>query len=102
MLPDHAANCITPRRHNPPMTDTPPQAMPTPGAQNHSTDARLIDLEIKASFLEDTVDQLDSALARQQQQIEALMREVLQLRAQWTSTAPEAAGNPRDELPPHY
>ena len=84
------------------MTDTPPHAIPTLPAQNHSTDARLIDLEIKASFLEDTVDQLDSALARQQQQIEALLREVLHLRSQWASAAPEGGRNPRDELPPHY
>lgn len=80
------------------MTDNPPQA-PT---DQLASESRLTALEIKASFLEDTVDQLDSALARQQQQIDALLREVLQLRTQWASAAPESGRNPRDELPPHY
>ncbi len=80
------------------MTDNPPQAP----ADKLASESRLTALEIKASFLEDTVDQLDSALARQQQQIDALLREVLQLRTQWASAAPESGRNPRDELPPHY
>ena len=80
------------------MTNNPPQAPD----DKLASESRLTALEIKASFLEDTVDQLDSALARQQQQIDALLREVLQLRTQWASAAPESGRNPRDELPPHY
>ena len=64
---------------------------------------RLIDLEIKASFTEDLVDQLNEVLVRQQRQIDALLREVADMRQQ----APEDPGEPafkslRDELPPHY
>ena len=62
---------------------------------------RLTELEIKASFAEDLLDQLNLLVYRQQQQIDALAAQVAQLRQQ----APEgqgAARNLRDELPPHY
>jgi SlyX protein len=63
---------------------------------------RLTELEIKASFTEDLVDQLNLIITRQQDQIDALLREVAALRQQ----APEA-GAPvfrslMDDLPPHY
>ena len=66
-------------------------------------DQRLTDLEIKASFTEELLDQLNEVVVRQQRQIDALLREVADLRQQ----APEDPGaNPfrslRDELPPHY
>lgn len=70
---------------------------------NAQTEQRLMDLEIKASFNEDLVEQLNQVVFRQQQQIDALVREVSQLRQQLpepgTGGAPR---NPRDELPPHY
>ena len=66
-------------------------------------DQRLTDLEIKASFTEVLLDQINDVVVRQQRQIDALLREVADLRQQ----APEDPGaNPvrslRDELPPHY
>lgn len=66
-------------------------------------DQRLTDLEIKASFTEELLDQLNEVVVRQQRQIDALLREVANLRQQ----APEDPGaNPfrslRDDLPPHY
>ncbi|SFC49520.1 SlyX protein [Polaromonas sp. OV174] len=70
----------------------------------HSNDIekRLTDLEIKASFNEDLLDQLNLVIVRQQQQLDSLIRELTQLRQQ----APEAeAGRfsrAVDELPPHY
>ena len=57
---------------------------------------RLTQLEIKASFLEDQVEQLDAVVARQQQQIDLLARELQRLREQ----QPEAT--PLNERPPHY
>jgi len=57
---------------------------------------RLTQLEIKASFLEDQVEQLDAVVARQQQQIDLLARELQRLREQ----QPEAM--PLNERPPHY
>jgi len=72
-------------------------------AMQHDTDHRLTDLEIKASYTEDLLDQLNLVIYRQQQEIDALARTVALLRQQM----PEAGGgagerNLRDELPPHY
>lgn len=69
----------------------------------HSTDQRLIDLEIKISFTEDLVDHLNQIVARQQQQIDLLLREVARLQQQTDSpSAQPAFRSLRDELPPHY
>ncbi|SFE36511.1 SlyX family protein [Paracidovorax wautersii] len=72
-------------------------------AEPHPTEQRLTELEIKASYTEDLLDQLNLVIYRQQQEIDALARTVAQLRQQM----PEAGGgagarNLRDELPPHY
>lgn len=70
-------------------------------ADHDNTAQRLTDLEVKASFAEDLVDQLEQIIVRQQQQIDMLIRQVAELRQ------PQAGGdgigrNVRDELPPHY
>ena len=62
---------------------------------------RLTELEIKASFAEDLVDELNLLVARQQDQIDWLRREVAALRRAAPTEAPGAARDPRDELPPH-
>lgn len=62
---------------------------------------RIIDLEIKASFAEDTVEQLNQVVVRQQTQIDRLIRELVELRDR-ASAEPGAARTLRDELPPHY
>ncbi len=66
------------------------------------TDRRLTDLEVKASFMEDLVDQLNSVVVRQQGQIDALVRELLQLRQHAPADEPGGFRSLRDELPPHY
>lgn len=48
----------------------------------NNTDQRLTDLEIKASFTEDLLDQLNQIIVRQQEEIAMLIREVGQLRQQ--------------------
>jgi SlyX protein len=63
---------------------------------------RLTDLEIKASFTEDTVEQLNAVIVRQQAQIDLLIRELTELRRQAAATEPGGPRNLRDELPPHY
>jgi SlyX protein len=65
-------------------------------------DQRLTDLEIKASFTEDLVEQLNQTIYQQQQQIEALIREVHQLRQQVPDGGTGGFRSLRDELPPHY
>ncbi|MES2889414.1 MAG: SlyX family protein [Pseudomonadota bacterium] len=67
----------------------------------HDIDRRLTDLEVKASFTEDTVDLLNQVVIRQQQQIDSLLLDLAHLRAQLPSSD-GAARNLRDELPPHY
>ncbi|WP_295978270.1 SlyX family protein [uncultured Variovorax sp.] len=67
------------------------------------TAERVTELEIKASYAEDMLDQLNMTIYRQQQQIDRLILQVTQLKEQIQSSGQEAAaGNPRDELPPHY
>jgi SlyX protein len=63
---------------------------------------RITDLEIKASFAEDTVEQLNAVVVRQQAQIDRLVRELVELRRQAAAAEPGGPGRPRDELPPHY
>lgn len=68
----------------------------------NNIDQRLTELEIKASFTEDLLDQLDQVIARQQKQIDALARELAELRQRGSDSVGAAARNLRDDLPPHY
>jgi len=64
---------------------------------------RITELEIKASFAEDTVEQLNAVVVRQQEQIDRLVRELVELRNRATAAAePDGVRGLRDELPPHY
>jgi SlyX protein len=68
----------------------------------HNTDQRLTELEIKASFTEDLLDQLDQVIVRQQQQIDRLLREIAELLQRGTDGGAGVTRNLRDDLPPHY
>ncbi len=63
---------------------------------------RLTALEIKASFAEDLLDELNRVVIRQQQQIDALVRELTELREQQPSGVAGNAARLTDDLPPHY
>ena len=63
---------------------------------------RLTELEIKATFTEDLLEQLDQVIVRQQQQIDALLREVTELRQPSTDGGNGPARSLRDDLPPHF
>ena len=68
-------------------------------------DRRLTELEIKASFQEDLLDQLNQVIVRQQRDIAQLVRDVDTLRQQAQQAADAGPGllrDLRDELPPHY
>lgn len=61
---------------------------------------RLMALEIKASYAEDLLDQLNQTVYQQQRHIDALLREVAELRRQLPEgTVLRSLG---DDLPPHY
>lgn len=65
-------------------------------------EVRIMELEVKASYTDDLLEELNMTIYRQQQQIDALLNEVRQLRQQVPEAGQAAPGNLRDELPPHY
>lgn len=67
-----------------------------------NTDQRLTDLEIKASFTEDLLEQLDKVVIRQQQQIDVLTREIAELRQPVADGGVATTRSLRDDLPPHF
>jgi SlyX protein len=77
---------------------------PKPALDAGEVDHRLVALEVKASFTDDLVDELNRTVARQQQQIESLARELVRLRRRVEEMADQEgdAGSPGQEVPPHY
>ena len=65
-------------------------------------EARITELEIKISYAEDLVDELNRTVFRQQRQIDQLIEQIRALRDQVQAAAPAEQRNLRDELPPHY
>lgn len=79
-----------------------PSASSSSGDTAAELEQRITELEIKASFTEDLLDTLNAQVALQQQQIEALVREITQLRRQMPDGRGDGPRSLRDELPPHY
>jgi SlyX protein len=69
---------------------------------NAALQERVTELEIKASYTEDLLEQLNMTIYRQQQQIDLLVNEVRELKRQVPEGGPGGPRNLRDELPPHY
>lgn len=65
-------------------------------------DSRITELEIKLSYSEDLLDELNRTVYRQQEQIDFLARELNSLRQQVQASARPEMTSLRDELPPHY
>ena len=63
---------------------------------------RLMELEIKAAYAEDLLETLNAQVARQQEVIETLVREIRRLREQQGRAGDDGPASLRDELPPHY
>ena len=80
---------MTPPTHNPPQNE-------------RQLEQRLRDLEITTALADDMLDQLNQTIFRQQQQIDALARELSILRQQLPQDRNSGSQNLRDELPPHY
>lgn len=72
--------------------------MPLP----NEADDRLTALEIKASYSEDLLDQLNLTIYRQQQQIDRLAAALDELRRRLPEPGADAPTSARDEIPPHY
>lgn len=68
-----------------------------------NVERRLVELETRLTFQEHTVQALNDVVTRQQQQIEALVREVNALKDRLRAAAPSLVGPLEDEKPPpHY
>lgn len=66
-------------------------------------ESRLTELEIKISYTEDLVDELNRTIYRQQQQIDLLITQIRALREQVQTVQPDGHQHSlRDEIPPHY
>ena len=64
---------------------------------------RLIELETRLAFQDHTLQELNAVVVRQQQEIDALTRELETLKSQIRTLAPELVANRADEAPPpHY
>jgi aspartate/methionine/tyrosine aminotransferase/uncharacterized coiled-coil protein SlyX len=101
----HGRRGQDPRRHRPPGPGA--QGMSVAGDGEHGGDealqARVMELEIKASYTEDLLEQLNLTIYRQQQQIDRLLDELRDLRRRVPEGGPAGgAAHLRDELPPHY
>ncbi len=63
---------------------------------------RLVDLEVKAAYADDLLDQLSDQIYRQQQQIDLLLSELRLLRERLPEAGTTTPRNLRDDIPPHY
>jgi SlyX protein len=66
------------------------------------TEDRITNLEIKLSFTEDLIDQLNQTIYKQQQQIEFLYRELKSIKEQANGADGASNSSLKDEIPPHY
>lgn len=75
-------------------------------AMDTRTDARLTELEIKASFMDDLIEELNKVVVRQQDTLDRLARELAALKAQAPEAGNAAGGDAvaraLAERPPHY
>lgn len=67
-----------------------------------TVESRLTDLEVKISFNEDLIEELNRTIYRQQQQIDFLAAEIVALRDQVKYQPAGEQRSLRDEIPPHY
>ena len=80
--------------------------MPTDPNATTATDNRLMELEIKLSFMEDLLDDLNTIVVQQRDHIDRLTQAVAQLRQQPQESGPSSSGSALqraiENLPPHY
>lgn len=69
------------------------------------SDERLNELEIKLSFMDDMLEELNQVIVRQQATLDLLVQELRALKAQSADPATHAGdttARARENLPPHY
>lgn len=67
-----------------------------------NVESRITELEIKLSFTEDLVGELNQAVSRQQAQINLLQDQLRTVFQQMQQMAPGEQGDLREDVPPHY
>ncbi len=70
-----------------------------------SQSRRIDELESRLAFLDDTVEQLDAVIARQDRDIRMLQQRLAELVAKLDDlgdSVVEEGGGPQHEIPPHY
>ncbi len=65
-------------------------------------ESRISEIEVKLSFSEDLLEELNRTVARQQQEIAELQRQLRDLRLQLQRSLPPETGDASHEVPPHY
>ena len=65
-------------------------------------ESRFAEIEVKLSFSEELLEELNRTVYRQQQQIDQLQKELQALREQVRVSMPAEPLNTLDETPPHY
>ena len=63
---------------------------------------RLTELEIKSALADDALDQLSQTIFRQQEQLEALAKDLARVRGLISRIESDSPRSLRDDLPPHY
>lgn len=64
---------------------------------------RLAELEVRMAFQEKTIQELSDVIARQQREIDRLVRELETLKSQVRALAPSpVVGRDEETPPPHY
>ena len=70
---------------------------------DNDLETRAVELETRLAFQEHTLQALNDVVTRQQQQIEALIRDIQALKDRLRATTPSPVGPLEDEKPPpHY
>jgi SlyX protein len=72
---------------------------PEPAA---NLESRLGEVESKLGFAEDLLEELNRTVFRQQEQIDLLKEQLTRLYRQMQEMGNSEAGDPADEVPPHY
>jgi SlyX protein len=67
-----------------------------------SLETRLAEIEIKLSYAEDLVDNLNKTVFRQQEQIDLLQQQLTALHRQMQESSATERRDPSEEVPPHY
>lgn len=65
-------------------------------------DKRIAELEIRLSFLEDTLEQLNAVISRQDQEIRQLTKLLTQFDSRVQSITEQLSPEITNEPPPHY